>query len=886
MTKRKRASGTGPKGRKRITSYSHSSVPGTYRYTDEASETLTTADRRPRTYQPELRTTGSRKDEPRLSWHRGASVAVLPTVPSHPLYVMARVRPEQWVNELRRDPAQLDIFADDESAIDAQLDGPLRYNAGWENRLIKGESSRVMASLVDREGLRGQVKMVYYDPPYGINWQSNFQSSIPDPESAKDGKALPDEPEPMRAFRDTWKNGVHSYLDTILRNAHLIRDLLTDDGSLFLQIGIENMARLTVVLDEVFGATNRIATIPFKKSNTSSSATLPEVCDFLLWYSKDRNSVESAYQPLYLKPKEKELLSSANGFTHFELPNKDCDKIERKHRSNPSLIPPKARLFKTIPLHSQGESTTGLSEPLVLNGETYKCPRGRHWSIDMEGLQKLHELGRIHIQKSSPRLKIYDSEYEGPVINNMWTTRRAVANKHYACETSPDTIARCMLMSTEPGDLVLDITCGSGTTPFVAECWGRRWIATDTSSVAIAIAHQRLATAVHPHWLLQDSEEGAAQEAKLNGNALAKPYGHDPSKGFVCDRLPNVTAAILAYGLDESPTVFVDRPYKAQSTLRCTGAYTIESESPFRYIDGTVSEEVVDDHSRQIRDRVLDALERSGVRTPQNGRGEHWDVSQVSVRRGDKNATTKRLVTHTAYLHSEAKGKATDNAVIGIAVAPEDTMVSDMFVKTALQQLQETRVDGRTPTTLMVIGFAFESAVTSPRLKKKNGHNIVLVQANRDLTIQELRDQDSNRSFVMLAEPNITVTTFSDRTIQLSIDGFHTFNPRTQKIMQGQKHEVQMWMVDRDYDNRVFRAHELHFTNEADSQVCRLKKALETQLDEDAWKLMLSNKSQRFCAGVHERAAVRMITYSGTEITGVVDLRKTTAKAKPRRQTK
>ena len=499
--------------------YAHASADRLNLPTEETAPYMTDADRAPRRYEPPIR--DDRAGEPRLSWDRGDDPNAL-EVESHPLYIHEKIHPAAFVRSLttapadRRETRKLFGTAYNDLPENAAYEW-YEHRGNWQNRLIRGDSRRIMASLADRDRLAGRVQMVYYDPPYGIKFNSNFQPSVNKRDAGTTSKAVPGDVGIVRAFRDAYENGIHSYLDNIRRNAVLARTLLQDSGSLFVQIGNANVHRLAVVLDEVFGAENRIATIPFVKTGGSSSKTLSQVADYLLWYARERDAIK--FHQLYEHLDRKGKITYRRRGAMVELADGTFRRPTAGEIDSPGeQLPEGSRIFQHMPLTSQDASETGRSEPFVLMGKTYRCGPNEHWRVSEEGLQRLAQTNRLAwSERGNLGWKQYEDELPGRRIHNVWSKQMSPSDLHYVVETAELVVERCLLMTTDPGDLVLDITCGSGTTAFVAEQWGRRWITADAAAVPIALARQRLAVGVFPYHLLQDSPEGALKEDELSG---------------------------------------------------------------------------------------------------------------------------------------------------------------------------------------------------------------------------------------------------------------------------------------------------------------------------------------------------------------------------------
>ena len=498
--------------------------------------------------------------DPQLVW-RGKDVQDWSelVVNAPPLYIQERVHPKALIDDLMRQserarraesqqPGFADLFADFNGLPSEEAKTEFyRHDANWSNRMILGDSLQVMASLAEREGLRGKVQCIYIDPPYGIRFNSNFQWSTTS-RDVKDGKAehITREPEQVKAFRDTWRDGIHSYLTYLRDRLTAARDLLTESGSVFVQIGDENVHRVRALMDEVFGEENFIAQIDFAKTGGFASGFLSRIFDSLLHYGKDRNLTK--FRKLYI-----DKLAGKSGLGNYSLveePNWNTRKISADERENPSLLPPGARLFGLHALTSEGG--TGLDQPYCFRGLEYRIKPREHWKASYpDGMHRLERAGRIGGTQRRIGYKRYFDDFPKLEINNLWTDTRGEMDMRYIVQTSQKIVERCMLASTDPGDLVLDPTCGSGTTAYVAEQWGRRWVTIDTSRVALALARARIMGARYSYYLLADSREGQLMEAEIEGKAPSQsPRYGDIRQGFVYERVPHITLRAIANNVE------------------------------------------------------------------------------------------------------------------------------------------------------------------------------------------------------------------------------------------------------------------------------------------------------------------------------------------------
>ncbi|WP_199504751.1 site-specific DNA-methyltransferase [Qipengyuania sp. YIM B01966] len=493
--------------------------------------------------------------DPQLVW-RGKDVADWSdlVVEAPPLYIQEKIHPKALIEDLKRasaraaDDAAPDLFADFNGVDPDARTEFYAHDQHWSNRMILGDGLKLMASLAEREGLKGQVQCIYIDPPYGIKFNSNFQWSTTS-RDVKDGKAdhLTREPEQVKAFRDTWRDGIHSYLTYLRDRLTVARDLLTESGSVFVQIGDENVHRVRALMDEVFGEENAAGLIAFQKSGGKSDLTLENVTDYLVWYAKDRENV-----------KVRALINDKADGANFD---RDYKYLDDESASETIKVPSSLaelqereeagwRRYRLAPCNSQGASSTR-SSPLEIKGKKFSPGSDRHWSVAPEALVNLAaKTGRITAAGNSLMYKMYSAESPGDRIKNVWMDTAMAGlttDKTYVVQTSPKVVQRCLLMTTDPGDLVLDPTCGSGTTAYVAEAWGRRWITIDTSRVALALARARIMGARYPWYLLADSREGQLKE----GEVTRTPPRDTPTQGrirqgFVYKRVPHITLKSIA----------------------------------------------------------------------------------------------------------------------------------------------------------------------------------------------------------------------------------------------------------------------------------------------------------------------------------------------------
>jgi adenine-specific DNA-methyltransferase len=508
-------------------------------------------------------------------------------VPAPPLYIQEKIHPKALIDDLLRhtqentsEALQLDLFADFNGIPEgADRTEFYRHDANWSNRMILGDSLQVMASLAEREGLRGKVQMIYIDPPYGIKFNSNFQWSTTS-RDVKDGRPehITREPEQVKAFRDTWRDGIHSYLTCLRDRLTVARDLLAESGSIFVQIGDENVHRVRCLMDEVFGPDNFVRQIAFAKTGSMVSDELGRTSDYLLWYAKDKEYIK--YRQLYSKK-----LPDAF-YSNVELADSSVRKITHAEMVDPLLLPAGARVFQLVSLESAGPS--GEDTPLEFEGEKFRPSKNRHWSLTYpDSMEALKKTGRMVKDGNKLRWKYYIDDYPLKVLSEVWSdTASFNPDQRYVVETRTKVVERCILMTTDPGDLVLDPTCGSGTTAYVAEQWGRRWITIDTSRVALALARARLMGARYHYYLLADSPEGRRKEAELSGRSyVEKPTYGDIRQGFVYERVPHITLKSIANNAEIDVIYETWQPQVLEALARLNAALRGHTK-PFRVTNG------------------------------------------------------------------------------------------------------------------------------------------------------------------------------------------------------------------------------------------------------------------------------------------------------------
>lgn len=752
-----------------------------------------------------------------------------------------------------------------------------------------------MASLAEKENLRGQVQMIYVDPPYGIRFGSNWQVSTRK-RDVKDGNAedATREVEQIKAFRDTWEFGINSYLPYLRDRLMVARELLTDSGSVFVQIGDENVHLVRSILDEVFGAENFMTIVPFAKTGIQATDWLGSVTDFLLWYAKRRDAVK--VRPLKLG---KERGGTGSGdYSWVDLPDGTRRRLTRTESDDPSRLPPGSRYFIPDNLTSADVTASGTFE-YEFGGQQF-FPVGGHWKTTREGLDRLATAGRLIVQGKTLRYVRYFNDYPVKPLNNLWTDTGArgwFEDNLYVVQTGTKVIERCLLMATDPGDLVIDPTCGSGTTAYAAEQWGRRWITIDTSRVAVALARQRLMGAKLPYYLLTDSVDGRLQERELTGQPqLATPARNEVRKGFVYERVPHVTLKSIANNPDirEGMTreeidaaiarhaeteLLYDRPYEDKRKVRVAGPFTVESLSPHRAVAFDMQRPASEEQAEReatgasFEQTVLDNLLKAGV---QNGRtAERLKFERLApfpgkllqaegIRAGAEEGTPER---------------------VAVSIGPRYGTVSPQWIKDAAREA----LQGQGFDLLLVCGFAFDaraletveefrpsdqSDFASVQAERRLGKlPVLLVRMNPDLAMGDglLKKTGAGNLFTVFGEPDVTINRTSEGLV-VEIRGVDVYNPTTGEIRSSDPSEIAMWMIDTAYNEESFFVRHCYFTGGGVDPYARLKRALKAEIDEAAWASLYSTRSRPFPRPETGRIAVKVINHYGDEVLKVYEV--------------
>ena len=853
-------------------------------------------------------------------------------VPAPPLFIQEKIHPKALINDLLRHSktaqaervahqsgVQPDLFADFNGLHDEHARTEFyQHNANWANRMILGDSLQVMASLAEREGLRGKVQCIYMDPPYGIKFNSNFQWSTTS-RDVKDGKAehITREPEQVKAFRDTWRDGIHSYLTYLRDRLTVARDLLTESGSVFVQIGDENVHRVRAVMDEVFGEGNFVSLITIRKTTSEGNNLLGSITDFIVWYGKaiERTKFRSMYQ------QRSENAENRYTNTYFN-----------------------GRKYRLDNVTSSRPAGSGDVTSFSWCGREF-TPGAGTFKTTTEGLNRLTLADRLYASdKGKLSYRRFQDDFAVSVIGNLWNDISGAVQsrsdpKVYVVQTSTQLIQRCILMTTDPGDLILDPTCGSGTTAYVAEQWGRRWITIDTSRVALALARTRVMGARYPYYLLADSRDGQAKEAELARKAPSEAFTYnDIRQGFVYERVPHITLKSIANNAEidviheefqerleplraqlnaalgtsyeewEIPRQAVatwcekvksihgdwwkqriarqeeidasiaakadyeylyDKPYQDNRKVRVAGPFTIESLSPHRMLSVDENDEIIDNaaqaklgygENKDFATMILENLKIAGVQQPK--KEDRINFTGIRPWPGE--------LICAEGVYSEGKDDSGAEKRAGIFIGPEFGTVSRPDLVRAVREAADAQFD-------VLISCAFNYDSHASEFNKLGCIPILKARMNADLHMAgDLKNTGKGNLFVIFGEPDITilpVPTTSDTTEQfcVKINGVDVFHPNTGEIRSDNADGIACWFIDTDYNEESFFVRHAYFLGAKDPYKA-LKTTLKAEINEEAWSTLKSDTSRPFPKPASGRIAVKVINHLGDEVMKVFRL--------------
>jgi adenine-specific DNA-methyltransferase len=814
------------------------------------------------------------------------------------LHIQERVHPQSLIADLRRScndahrggEGGAALFGDS-GAVARETDG-VEYHQhpdGWSNRMILGDSLQVMASLAERSGLRGKVQCVYIDPPYGIKFNSNFQWSTTS-RDVKDGSTahITREPEQVKAFRDTWRDGIHSYLTYLRDRLTVARDLLHETGSVFVQIGDENVHRVRALMDEVFGEDNAVAMIAFTKGATglAGSDTLAARLDYILWYGRSAASPPKFRQLYTLKSAQDD-----SNFPWITLPGGQRMRVsEWGRRAEPR--PLGSRLAQDVSLTKPGP---GAKYEIEYQGRTFDSGK-RWWGTTKAQLERALKTDRIIVVGNSLRHLRYLDESSLTAIGNLWDGFLGQSAPVYVVQTNTEIVQRCLLMTTDPGDLVLDPTCGSGTTAYVAEQWGRRWITIDTSRVALALARARIMGARYPSYVLSD------------------PRG--VQHGFACERVPRITLKSIANNMEidviwdnwqqrleplrrelnsalqecwqdweipreprpgwsataiqlhahwwqarlarqkdmdasitakaESVCLY-DRPLDNKTSVRVAGTFTVESLSPHRMLAIDENDRGIDPlgvNERAFEQMILDNLAAAGLQ--QAHKGDKITFSSLAPWPG------KLICAKGGYGEGDSLKRA------GIFVGPEFGGITQPDLVAAAREAADAGFD-----VLIACAFNFEAALAS-ELDTSASIPVLQARMNADLHM-DLKSTGKGNLFVIFGEPDIDILHEKDGRLRVKVNGVDVFDPSTGTVRSDSAEAIACWFIDTDYSEESFFVRHAYFLGQNDPYDA-LRASLKAQIHRDVWESMRSDTSRPFERPKSGRIAVKVINHLGDEV--------------------
>ena len=862
-------------------------------------------------------------------------------VQAPPLFIQEKVHPKVLIDDLLRhsrdDEAakadgksgyQPDLFADFNGLPDDDTRAEFyQHDANWSNRMILGDSLQVMASLAEREGLRGKVQCIYVDPPYGIKFNSNFQWSTTS-RLVKDGdsKHITREPEQVKAFRDTWRDGIHSYLTYLRDRLTVARDLLTDNGSIFVQIGDENVHRIRALMDEVFGDDNFISLISYRSSVPLGATFIPGIMTYIIMYAKQRHSLK--FRRLFSERDARE----ETRYSFVERRIGEYRRITTNERREITKISKKNRLFVAENLNSAGRTESCIF-PVVFQDRQYWPTRGKSWKTNRDGMTRLILAGRVLSPGNNLNYKLYLDDYPVREFTDVWMDTQGAVNKTYVVQSPIKVIQRCILMSTDPGDLVLDPTCGSGTTAYIAEQWGRRWITIDTSRVALALARTRIMGARYFYYILADSPEGQRKQGEITGSTPSKkPTYGKISQGFVYERVPHITLKAVANNaeidiiwekyqtrleshrrqlnralkrmwqpweipreakdnwssgvrnlhsewwelriacqneMDSSISArakfeyLYDKPFEDRGKVRVSGPFTVESISPHRVLGVDEDDELLEGIAQSARDDGQKPDFASMVL-------DHLRTSPVQqAHKADRLSFFSvkpwpgDLVCAEGRYVEGREGRGAEKRC-GIFVGPEFGTVSRPDLVEAAREAAEAGFE-----VLVVCSFSYDARASD--FKRLGRIPVLKARMNADLHMaDDLKNTGKGNLFVIFGEPDIDILPAgrsgngSDQ-IKVKINGVDVFHPSTGEVRSHNSDGIACWFVDTDYDQESFFVRHAYFLGRGDPYKA-LKTTLKAEINREAWSTLRSVTSRPFVKPQSGRIAVKVINHLGDEV--------------------
>lgn len=855
-------------------------------------------------------------------------------VQAPPLYIQEKVHPKVLIDDLRRrterteekEEIQNALFADLYDSFngidDAAKTDFYKHDQNWSNRMILGDSLQVMASLAEREGLRGQVQCIFIDPPYGIKFNSNFQWSTTDRDGKSEGaERITREPEQVKAFRDTWRDGIHSYMTYLRDRMTAARDLLSESGSIFIQIGDENVHRVRALADEVFGEDNFIGLIWFRKKTMPLGATfLERMGDYVVWFSK--NSANAKFRRLYRK-------IDIEGDFHWNWRQTDVStrrKFGKTELENNPLGEPLRLVSMWLPSYSAKDVYS-----FPFKGKSWLPPPGQCYPLTYEKLERAAKTDRIEIEGNFLRYVMKLTDDDTTKLNLTWTDTVGARDQRYVVETNPTVVQRCILMTTDPGDLVIDPTCGSGTTAYVAEQWGRRWITIDTSRVALALARARIMGSRYPYYLLADSTEGQQKEGEVTRTVpSSQPTYGKLRNGFVYERVPHITLKSIANNTEidviwekwqqnleplrkqinealgkqweewQIPREFstedleevgdvveavgflhdwwkarVARQNEIDASIAARAEFEFLYDKPYEdkkkvRVAGPFTVESLSPHRTlgvDENDELLDPLQaRNGG--PREGQDFVSMILENLQSAGVQQAHKEDKIVFTSgptgwpghYVCAEARYNESDiSKRAAIFIGPEFGTVSRPDLVAAAREAGDAGFD-------VLIACAFNYDAHSSEFDKLGRVPVLKARMNADLHMgDELKNTGKGNLFVIFGEPDIDLIYTADDKIQIKVKGVDVFDPKSGEVRSDGADGIACWFIDTDYNEESFFVRHAYFLGQNDPYKS-LKTSLKAEINEEAWSTLNSDISRPFNKPESGRIAVKVINHLGDEV--------------------
>jgi len=877
--------------------------------------------------------------DPQLVW-RGKDEQDWSDLVAHapPLYIQEKVHPKVLIDDLLRETKEQqhdeglitgDLFSDF-NGIPKGVDKTefYQHDQNWSNRMILGDSLQVMASLAEREGLRGKVQCIYFDPPYGIKFNSNFQWSTTS-RNVTDGKAdhITREPEQVKAFRDTWRDGIHSYLTYLRDRLTVARDLLSDTGSIFVQIGDENVHRVRAVLDEVFGEDNCVSLIGFAKTSGSTEEHLGQTTDYLLWFAKDKSRVKYRAALKRKRPGEK----GGTNYNRVRDLAGFSESLKDEILSDPRIESGELRIYSLDNLTSQSagrEKGEGAASwfGVELDGKIHKPSLSVRWKTNEQGMARLKAAGRLEATTSRLGYVRYLDDFPAVQISNRWDDVGAsfMADKVYVVQTSQTVIQRCILLSTDPGDLVLDPTCGSGTTAFVAEQWGRRWITIDTSRVALALARARIMGARYSFYLLADSREGQIKEAEISRSTpSSQPTQSNIRLGFVYERVPHIMLSSIAKNAEidviseqwqakldtlrnelnaalnkvwqeweipreaegkwsDSSKALLEKWWEMRIARQQDLDNSIAAKADFEYlydkpyedrkkvrVAGPFTVESLSPHRMlgvNEDDDLVDTLKEDG---PEYGAKqsfpqmvlENLKVAGVQQAHKEDKINFSSLVPWPGEMVC-AEGRYME----GDQERRAAIFIGPEFGTVQRQDLVVAAREAGDADFDVLIACAFNYEAHTTEFEKLGRIRVLKARMNADLHMAEdLKNTGKGNLFVIFGEPDISILPEKDGKIRVKVNGVDVFKPQTGEVVSDSAEGIACWFIDTDYNEESFFVRQAYFLG-ANDPYNSLKTTLKAEINADAWATLNSDTSRPFEKPKKGRIAVKVINHLGDEV--------------------